>query len=221
MIQLKIQGEEFRIKSSWEEISFREFINILYINNDNSYNNISKLIKTIVEITDRKDVERYLFGLSIEDFGKLKSAFEWLSVDVNSIKGKSKDFFTVDGQKYKIKSDYSKLSVGEMISLETFLKDRNIDAHPFEIAFAILFRKLDENGNETEFNEKDFLEILTNLLDKVMTVEVIEHVNFFLLGDKDSITKSSKDFSIQTVPMNLLECQKKKLKNTKKKKNKA
>ena len=131
-------------------------------------------------LTSRKDliVSSKNVVFLIAGFLKRKSFLLQLNFE-NKILKKSK--FVVYCE---IKEKYEQLSVGEMVTFETLLRDKSIDATNIELAFAILFRKLDDNGKETEFNIDDFLFVLKNIKEKVLAIDVIQHVNFFLSGDK-------------------------------------
>lgn len=224
MINLEINNEKFRIKNDWDEISLAEFVDIIAIQQD-SYSNLIRLIKTITGLCiegDKDNLEDYMLGFCADDFDALASNFSFINEEFKPKKVEKNKVFEIDGEKYVMIPDFNKLTVGEMISLEQLLTDKKLDVNKIEIAFAILFRKLDENGKPKLFNEDDFMFVLNELKHKVIMADIIEHINFFFSGGKTSIKKNSRAFSIQAeekTKTNMLECQKKKLKSTKKKKN--
>lgn len=193
MIEIKIENKKFTLPIDWTEVTFKQFINIISVQNDNLNSEIESFVKILTALSDDKTMTEYLNQMSIDDFNKLKGYFNWLFDDFDPKKHKSnKKFFEIDGEKWKIKEDFNKLSVGEMVSLEIMIKDSKLDLTPYEIAFGILFRKVDENGKEEKFNADDMINIILNHSNKIYVTDVINQLDFFLDGDQTSTTKNSQ-----------------------------
>jgi hypothetical protein len=197
MIKLEIEGSEYELAREWSEITFAQYIEVVNINKD-KWNDLEKAVKIIAHISNKPaECEQSILKLSREDFEELASYFVWTNHPIDEFKSE-KDVLEIDGKSYKIKKDYNKLSLGEMISVETLIENnKNLDA--FEVAFGVLLRELDENGNEKEFNEDVFLHVIQQLKEKVMLLDIYNHISFFLSGVQISTTKSSKGFSIQVM----------------------
>lgn len=195
MIQLEIEGKEYDIAESWNEITFQQYIDIINIAKEN-INELEKAVKIIAFVSNKpEECEASLLKISREDFEDLAAYFEWTSNTIENFK-EDKDFVEIDGKKYKIKKDYNKLTLGEMISVETLISNnKNLDA--FEVAFGVLLREIEEDGKEKEFNEDVFLHVIKELKSKVLLMDVYNHISFFLSGVQTSTTEISKAFSIR------------------------
>jgi len=200
MINLTIEDQSFVLAESWSEITFSQYITIINITKDEHLNETLKAVKIISYISDKPEAcEKSLLNISREDFESLAEHFEWTNrkIEEDSVK---KEFLEIDGKQYKIKSDYNKLTLGEMISVETLIEhNKNMD--PFEIIFGILLREV-VDGKEKEFNEDDFFYVISKLQDKVMLLDVYNCISFFLSGVQKSTTPISKAFSIQHLEKN-------------------
>ena len=197
MIKLQIEGSEYELAREWSEISFAQYIEVVNINKD-KWNDLEKAVKIIAHISNKPaECEQSILKLSKEDFEELASYFVWTNHPIDEFKSE-KDFLEIDGKKYKIKKDYNKLSLGEMISVETLIENnKNLDA--FEVAFGVLLREVDEDGKEKEFNEDVFIDVIQNLKTKVMLLDIYNHISFFLSGVQISTTQNLKGFSIQVM----------------------
>ena len=195
MIQLEIDGKVYELAESWSEITFQQYIDIINIAKE-EINELEKAVKIVAFISnDPEACEQDLLKLGREDFEELAKWFEWTSKSIDESK-ENKETVEIDGKKYKIKKDYNKLTLGEMISVETLISNnKNLD--PFEIAFGVLLRELDENGNEKEFNEDVFLHVVKELKSRVMLLDVYNHISFFLSGVQTSTTETSRGFSVR------------------------
>ena len=195
MIELNIDERVYTIAESWDEIYFSQYVDIINLNKDEGMNDLSKAVKIIALISDKPEsCEKDLLNLSREDFEELASNFEWTNKPIDNFKTDT-EYVEIDGKKYKIKKDYSKLTLGEMISVETLIaNNKNLD--PLEIVFGVLLRE-EIDGKEKEFNEDDFIHIISELKSKVLLLDIYNYISFFLSGDKKSTTKNSKAFSIQ------------------------
>lgn len=195
MIELNIDDRVYTIAESWDEIYFSQYVDIINLNKDEGMNDLSKAVKIIALISDKPEsCEKDLLNLSREDFEELASNFEWTNKPIDNFKTDT-EYVEIDGKRYKIKKDYQKLTLGEMISVETLIaNNKNLD--PLEIVFGILLRE-EIDGKEKAFDEDDFLHIISELQSKVKLLDIYNYISFFLSGDKKSITKNSKAFSIQ------------------------
>ncbi len=135
-----------------------------------------------------------MYQLTEDEFGEIATHFEWTNKSLEDVK-EEKEFLYIDGKKYKIKKNNNKLTIGEIVSIETLIaQNKNLD--PLEIAFGILLREVNVDGTEKEFNEDDFLHTISELQTKVMLIDIYNCISFFLSGEKNS-TEISKGFSIK------------------------
>lgn len=193
MIEIRFENKTFTLPVDWDEVTFKQFIGIITVQQDELNSELEMFVKVLTSLSGDKELADYLNKMSMEDFNNLKEYFSWLSEEFDSNKYKSdKKFFEIDGEKWKLKDNFNKLSVGEMVSLEIMIKDNKLDLNPYEIAFGILFRRVDENGNELPFNADDMINIILKHSEKIYVTDVISQLDFFLDGGQTSTTKNSQ-----------------------------
>ena len=103
----------------------------------------------------------------------------------------------IDGEEYSLYSNYSKkMTLGEVISFETIMAQEQSDLSRYDIAFGVLLRPI-KDGKPVEFTEEVFNDVISKKY-KVKMIDIYAALSFFLSGEKISITKNTKRFSIQT-----------------------
>lgn len=199
MIKVTINNEDFKVCDSWSDVTFGQYINILIIQKDAGWSDLERSIKIISALSDRpKELEEYMFQMDVDDFEGFTEIMDWVKKDFEE-ESKNQpeiDSIEIDGRTFVIKKNYNKLTLGEIVTLETMLKDGNYDYQ--EIALAILLREV-VNGEEKKFNEEDFYEILNTLKDKINLLSVYKYITFFLTGVKTSTKNNIKGFSVQKI----------------------
>ena len=195
MIELTIDGNSYDIAENWDEISFSKYIQLTHLNKDENLNEITRAISIIAALSnDPEPLEKALYQLTQEEFNDIATNFEWTNQPIEKF-CVEKETIEIDGKTYKIKKNYNKLTLGELVSVETLIaQNKNLDQ--LEIVFGVLLREIDADGNEKDFNEDDFFFVISELQTKVMLVDVYSCISFFLSGDK-SFSKTSKGYSIQ------------------------
>lgn len=200
MIKLEIDGQEFKIASSYEELSLGQYIDIIKQGESKeSLTGNEADIRTIALLSDKpKELEQLLWDFSIEDFKELVKHFEWVgnTAILEEFKAKTpKEFIEVDGKQYTIQSNFNKITLGEQVSYEMMVGKSQSDFHALEIAFGLLLRPIGENNKPVKFSEEVFLEVIKNKY-KVNMMDVYGTIAFFLHGEKTS-TESTKRFSVE------------------------
>lgn len=195
MVKVTIEDKEFVFAETWSEIYFNQYIDMIKILKEENENDLEKSVKIIAHISDKpEECMDYLMRLSQEDFEMLAKEFEWTNKQIDTV-AEEKEFIEIDGKKYKIKKNYNKLSLGEMVSIETLIgMNKNLD--PFEVAFGVLLRELNDDGTEKPFNPDEFVSIINKLQKKVLLMDVYNYITFFLRGAQTS-TKHTPGYSIQ------------------------
>ena len=122
-------------------------------------------------------------------------AYAWVDTTPDFANLPEQTTLEVDGVIFRIKNDYDKLSTDEIIYIEELIQDTRIDAHHFEIAFGVLFRKIDEQGNEVDLTLDGLFEQIKSFRSKVYLKDVFGVLSFFLSGDKEQYLKTSLSYS--------------------------
>lgn len=201
MIVLEIDNKEFKICNSYEELSLGQYIDIIKIGESKmKLEGNAADIEIISILSDRpEEIKPLLWEFNIDDFNILTSHFAWVADTTvlehfKSLKPKEK--VDIDGKPYGIMSDYNKMSLGEIVSFETILKQEQSDFHKLDIAFGVLLRPINDDGTVAKFTEEVFLDVIKNKY-KVNMIDIYAVISFFLSGEKKSITKSTGRFSIR------------------------
>jgi len=198
MLKLKISKQEFTFPSEWSEVSLRNYIDIVTIGEDKHLSSIDSFIKTLSLLCEKPEFISIANDIPIDNFKEIQTAFDWLKIEPKAPK-KSVKSFKIGNEDWTIKEDYNKLTVGESISIELMLKDKKLDLSPLEIAFGVLFRRLNTTTNKPEPLNPDDINIIINEKSKLIKVtDVYNIINFFLRGEKTS-SSSSKGYSLSIV----------------------
>ena len=171
-------------------MTLRQFIDILILQKDKHNSDLDNFIKTLVIFCGDKQIESDILELDMDDFSKIKDAFEWIKSEPPK-KENTPSTFEIDGKTFSMKKDYQKLTVGEAISAELLLKDPTFDLDPLEISFAILFREVGPDGKMKDFDADEMFKMLNDYSKRIKIVDVYEVITFFLSSEKNSSTKTS------------------------------
>jgi len=207
MIQLNIEdkGKTFNIVNSYNELTLGQYIDIMKVSEKKLISNIEADIEIISvlcdDITKSNELKELLNDFDITDFEELKKAFEWVVTDIKTMEEfKSitpNNSIFIDGEEYSLYSNYSKkMTLGEVISFETIMAQEQSDLSRYDIAFGVLLRPI-KDGKPVEFTEEVFNDVISKKY-KVKMIDIYAALSFFLSGEKISITKNTKRFSIQT-----------------------
>lgn len=200
MITITIDGQDFKIANSYEELSLGQYVDIMKLSDKKIENSNESDIEMICALSDRpEELKPLIWKFSVDDFNQLTELFNWVadsSVLDDIKKLKSKEKLIVDGQEYGVITDFNKqMTLSEIISFETLLKQKHSDNHRLEIAFGVLIRPIID-GKLAEFTESTFNDVIKNKY-KVNMIDVYSVIVFFSNGGTKSTTKSTKAFSIR------------------------
>jgi hypothetical protein len=197
MLRLKCFGKEFNICNDWNEVTFGQYIDVLYIKENVEFH-IERARKLFAAISDNpKELEKCINKFSEEEFSQLNNSFDFNAPDFKNYTATTATFF-IDGKEYKIKDDYNRLTMGEMDFIEKIKAHSKNTLNDNEIAFGVIIREVDEQGNEKEFEDTVAFEVIHKLRDKVFLRDIYDHLTFFLLGKKPP-TPPTEVFSIHPI----------------------
>lgn len=200
MITLTINEKDFNIANSYQELSLGQYIDIIKVSESKvQLDSNAADIKVISLLSDAPEaLEKALWDFDLEDFKELLTHFTWVNdtTVLEDFKAHDpKENIEVEDTNYTIITNYNKLSLGEVVSFETLLKQENSDLHRLDIAFGILLRPV-VDGKMVKFTQEIFDSII-DIKYKVKMVDIYAAIAFFLAGEKQSTTKSTKAFSIR------------------------
>lgn len=147
-LEIEIDGDvkTFNVPENWSEVTVGKTTEIATISKD-TMNNLELMVR-ILSILSNMD-EEIIYMMEQDDFLNI---IETLKFTNEEIKGELKEFITIDGEDYYLKKDFNKLTLGEIISIETIVKqyDNNIQLALPKL-LCIFLRKKKENGKLESF----------------------------------------------------------------------
>lgn len=191
MINLKLEIDdevrEFNLPENWDEVTIGDFVKLFSFERE-GLNSVELSVKIINVLTDID--ENLIMMMDVKDFEKLAEVFAFTSKELKPINVES---IELEGETYYLKNDFSKLTMGEVISIETILQ--SADGNLFKVMdklLCIFLRKKKENGNLEAF-KGEFMNRV-NLFRKAPISKVYNIFSFFLTGGI-SLEDNMKDYS--------------------------
>ena len=150
MINLKLEIDdevrEFNLPQNWDEVTIGDFVKLFSFNRD-GLTTIELSVKVINILTGID--EELVMMMDVNDFQKLVEVFDFTTKELDAV---NVDSVEIGGETYYLKNDFSQLTMGEVISIETILK--SADGNLFKVMdklLCIFLRKKKENGKLESF----------------------------------------------------------------------
>lgn len=179
-IILNVDGEdrEFNIPEEWEEVKVGQASKLF--NLDREGKNQLELTISVVSILSDMD-EELIYMMSQEQFMELVEVIKFTNEEV---KGELKDFVTIDGDDYYLKKDFEKLTMGEIISIDTLINQSNGNLpNVMSKMLCILLRKKNTEG-ELETFRNSFMD--REAMFNELYITDVNDVFLFFFGGNDS-----------------------------------
>ena len=183
MLKLKVELEdgvkEYGIPNGWDEVSVIKYKELVALRNTKS-SNLELYIKIITVISDMEEEE--VEQISTTDFEDIVEALKFTQ-DIIEAPKKEKKSISVDGEKYYLKKDFDKLTLGEQASIEIILNkyDGKLEDAITDL-LCIFLRKKKENGKLEKF-KNSFME-RADSFNNIMIGDVHNMFIFFSNGKK-------------------------------------
>jgi hypothetical protein len=187
-LNLEIDEEvrEFNIPENWDEVTIEQFINLFSFERQ-GMTELNIATRTINVFTGID--EDLLLMMNYNDFQQIIGVLQFTNKDMEP---QVVDYVELDGEKYYLRKDFDKFTMGEIISIETILSSsENNILKVMDKLLCIFLRKKKENGKFEPFKGEmmDRVELF-----RTAPVSKIHHIfNFFLDGGTLS-TSNMKDF---------------------------
>lgn len=180
MLDVKVEFDdevvEFSLPTGWDEVSIQEFCRLFSVPRDEQ-----PLLEQAIDAISllggiSKDV---IYQLPYEEFGKLANAMEFINTEM--VPEDLQEGIDIEGETYFFKKDFSKFTMGEIISIETLLSQSNNNLFlVMDKLLCVFLRKKNEKGNLESF-KGDFLD-RAKTFGKLPVSKVFNIFNFFLDG---------------------------------------
>lgn len=178
-LNLIIDDEElnFKIPDNWNDVTVGQYQEIIKIDKTNltDIEILTKLLNTLTNID-----EELIYQLPISEFNKIVTILEFTK---DEIKITPKDFIIINGEEYWLKKDFESLTLGETISIEAIIKDKNIEEE-IDKLLCVFLRKKKENGKLESF-KNEFMERVE--LFKTIPISDIHNILVFFSNGRTSL----------------------------------
>jgi hypothetical protein len=175
-IEIEDEVKEFDLPENWNEVSVEQFIKLFSFNRDDL---------TIIEITSKVIScftgidEDLLMLMDYDDFTKIAKQLDFTKDDEGLIE--QSEFIVLDNEEYYLKTDFSKYTMGEIISIETILGEANGNIfRVIDKLLCIFLRKKKENGKLETFKGEFMSRV--DLFKRAPISKVYNVFSFFLNG---------------------------------------
>ncbi len=181
-IKLNVDGQDsnFNIPEGWNEVTVDQASRLYSLDRENK--NDLELMISIVNIFTGID-EEIIYMLTQEQFNILLNTIKFTNEEV---KGELADSITIGEEQYFLKKDFNNLNMGEIISLETIIK-QNEDNFPQAMAklLCIFLRKkvMGNSGVEVLETFKNNMMLREEMFKSIIITDVNNIFLFFLTGN--------------------------------------
>jgi hypothetical protein len=118
MIIIELEGKEYNMPQSWEEVSLEMFEKIVDLTS--IFSEFQSRYQFSIEMLSilTSAPKEQLSKMSKKSFEELATACEWSQQQITT---KSKKKFNIDGEEYLVIKDLNSLEMGDMVSLELMI----------------------------------------------------------------------------------------------------
>lgn len=188
-IKINIDGEEnnFSIPEGWSEVTVDQSARLYSLDRENK--NEIELMVEVVNIFSSID-EEIIYMLTPDQFNTLVESIKFINTEIKSELAES---IKIGDEEYFLKKDFQVLTMGEIISIETIMKQygENLPAAMAKL-LCIFLRKKKENGNLESF-KNSFME--REELFKNVIITDVNNIFLFFLDGNNSSDNNTKDYS--------------------------
>ena len=187
IIDLDGEEKEFLIPTSWNEVSVKKAAKLaeIQVSNKTDIESAADIVSVLADID-----QETIYMLTADQFNDLVENIKFTLDKIDS--PELKDSIFIDGEEYFLKKDFTKLTMGEIISVDTILKQYENNVAPSMAKLLCIFlRKKKENGSLETF-KNSFMQ-RESLFEEVIISDVNNLFLFFLDGENLS-QSNTKDY---------------------------
>jgi hypothetical protein len=178
-LNLEIDDEvmEYNIPENWADLTVKQFMD-LYRQSIEDKDDLQRSVYIASTILGIDEDIIYMFDT--DSFNEIISSLEFISK--TEITAQPKDFVVINNEEYYLKKDYSKLTVGEIISIDTIISQSH-NNNPYtqmDKLLCIFLRKKKDNGKLEQF-KPEFMN-RAKLFETLSIEDVYNVVGFFSSG---------------------------------------
>lgn len=198
MLKQNKQENTINIKSSWNDITIKDFIQIQQIKNS-EIDEIDKEFEILSILTGKQISE--LEQLPILEWKQLKQNFNFLFTEIPKT-DKFPDTLNINGINYKVIKNIPELKAGQGIDLINYTKDNTkIIQNLHKICSVVLLPK-NKRGIVEKYGQTSFDITQKNLYENMKIIDALS-IGFFFITLYNCLLEITKDYLNQEIPKNL------------------
>ena len=192
-VEINLNGEtnSYEFPTGWEDVTLDKYQALVNMSTPENMNElyIFEIIESLTGI--KKDI---LFQMSVDDFKILTKNLNFIHQDVppNPI-----DNVEIDGETYYLHTDFNKYTAGEIITIDTILKQHDYNYTKCLTDLLCVFLRKKVNDEIEAFTTKMFDR--KPLYEKLKITDVNKIFGFFFLG-KSTLDNNTKDYLVENDP---------------------
>lgn len=187
IIDLDGEEKQFSIPTSWNEVTVKKAAKLaeIQLKNKTDIESAADIVSVLADID-----QETIYMLTAHQFNDLVEHIKFTLEKIDS--PELKDSIFIEDEEYFLKKDFTKLTMGEIISIDTILKQYENNIAPAMAKLLCIFlRKKKENGSLETF-KNSFME-REILFEEVIISDVNDLFLFFLDGENLS-QNNMKDY---------------------------
>jgi len=178
-LNLEIDGKakSYNIPAGWDEVTLGQAADMNDLKDDDStvIVQVVKLLKILAPDINEDDI----MMMSPEQFTQVTEALQFVS---DEVEGELVEYVEIEGEKYYLKKDFEKLTMGEIISIDSIMKQTSNDiTKALPKVMCIFLRKKNDDG-ELESFRNSFME-REEAFRSIIITDVYKLFAFFLDGE--------------------------------------
>ncbi len=185
-INLNIDGkeQEFNIPEGWTEVTVEQSMALYAMNREDKTD--IELVVEVISILSKMD-EEFLYMMTPDDFNKLVNVVKFTN---DEVKGELADSVMIGDEEYFLKKDFNLLTMGEIISIESIMKQHNNNHSAATLKLLCIFLRKKIDG-ELESFRNTFMQ--REELFKELIITDVNNLFLFFLDGKDLLESNMKE----------------------------
>lgn len=178
-LEIEDKEKEYNLVVNWDEVTVGQYAEIIKTQQQKDLTEIQLSVKLVSILSGMH--EDTIYSMDMEQLSSILQHIKFLNEPLQT---KEVEYIEIEGEKYYLKKEFEKLSVGEMISLqvieEQMRKEDVNNLYAYLPKFLCIFlRKEDEMDKfQNHFMGRE------NMFSNVKIVDVNDVFAFFLAGEK-------------------------------------
>ena len=180
-VEIMLNGveKEYTLKDSWEDITTENFVKVANVTQNKDLSDTHKLVLLITELSGI-DIDAVM-SMDIEYLQQFEKSLGFLN---EAMPEYNEDHIVIGDEKYFFKADYSKLTFGEVISIEKITEKVKTDMYEVFPSLLCIFLRKKVDGKLEAF-DGEFMD-RADLFKQVPIHKVNKLLMGFLNGEKES-----------------------------------